>query len=157
LCEDSVAYFRQTGDPRGLACELAVLGRVAALQVDDQAALSAYGECLRLRNALVSVDLAFIAAEYADLVMRTAVVVDCSPAVPEAAVRLMGAVAGLRETVAEEKLQVRKFDVVQTEHSKISGRLEATVLALLPICITVDSAVCSNQRVKSSLSGGECR
>ena len=30
-----------------------------------------------------------------------------------------------------------------------------TSLVLVPICITVESAVCSNQREKVSLSGGE--
>ena len=99
LGEDCVARFRHLGDPRGLACELALLGRIAALQADDAAAVIAYAECLSLRHAIVSVDLAFTAEEFARLLMRRATAGDAGCVLLVGAVRLFGAVAVARASL----------------------------------------------------------
>ncbi len=46
----------------------------------------------------------------------------------EVARRATDLLDAIREAVPPEQLEIRKFDVIQTEHSKISGRIEGTAL-----------------------------
>ncbi|HZT79742.1 MAG TPA: LCCL domain-containing protein [Gemmataceae bacterium] len=47
---------------------------------------------------------------------------------PEVARRAEAILDKIRETVSEEDLQVREYDVVETGHSRISGRIESATL-----------------------------
>ena len=96
LCEESVSLFRQHDEPRGLAAELGLLGRLTALQGDDAAAEWAYAECLRLSRSLANVDLVFVLEWVAELRGR----IGLGSAQHEqlvSAARLFGAAAALRD------------------------------------------------------------
>jgi hypothetical protein len=100
LCEDSVATFRQLGDIRGLAEELRLLGRIAALQDDDAAALAAYAECLSLSHALRKVDVAYCLEGLALAAVRLGARGQ-RPDQTSAAVHLLGAAAAIREGLGD--------------------------------------------------------
>jgi predicted ATPase/DNA-binding XRE family transcriptional regulator len=96
LCQESVATFRQLGDVRGLTDELRLLGRIATLQGDDRGAAAAYAEYLTLSHAVSQVNLASSLEELALALARIAAH-EHQPAHLQAAVRLLGAAAALRE------------------------------------------------------------
>jgi hypothetical protein len=94
LGEEAVAAFRQLGDDRGLSGALSVLGRVAGLQGDEQGAVAAYTEGLRLRHAAPNEDLARSLEGLAQVVARQAARPGAGRLM-ERAVYLFGAAAAL--------------------------------------------------------------
>jgi predicted ATPase/transcriptional regulator with XRE-family HTH domain len=96
LCEASLATFRDLGDARGVRSEVRLLGRIAGLQGDDRTAVAAYAECLALRLDMGGPDLAF-SLEGLALALVHIAAQEQQPSRLQAAVRLLGAAAALRE------------------------------------------------------------
>jgi predicted ATPase/DNA-binding XRE family transcriptional regulator len=94
LCEEAVAAFRQLSDDARLSGALSVLGRVAGLQGDEQGAVAAYAESLRLRHAAPTEDLARSLEGLAQVVARQAARTGAGRRM-ERAVHLFGAAAAL--------------------------------------------------------------
>ena len=91
MCEENAATFRALGDARGLCEQLRLLGRIATLQGDDRTAAAAHAECLALRHALRSIELAFSLEGVALALARL------GTTRLEPVVRLLGAAAAVRE------------------------------------------------------------
>ena len=100
LCAETLARFRQLGDVRGLTVGLGVLGRVAALQGDDESAVTAYTECVTLSHAAARADLVLSLEGLAQAVARQAAQGAVGSQMERAA-RLFGAAAALRATLGE--------------------------------------------------------
>ncbi len=100
LCAETLARFRQLGDVRGLTVGLGVLGRVAALQGDDESAVTAYTECVTLSHAAARADLVLSLEGLAQAVARQAAQRAVGSQMERAA-RLFGAAAALRATLGE--------------------------------------------------------
>jgi predicted ATPase/transcriptional regulator with XRE-family HTH domain len=125
LCEDSVRRFRQLGEPRGLAGELGLLGRLAALQGDDAAAADAYSECLRLSQSLARVDLVFVLEEVAEVRARLAEH-RAQPDQLERAARLFGAAAALRDRLGSAASRSWEIPLVPLNRERYEHQVAAT-------------------------------
>ena len=124
LCGESVTLFRQLGDPRGLAAELSLLGRVAALLGDDESAAAAYTECLTFTHSAARVDVLFtvegLAEVSARLAMRRA-----STAETLRAARLFGAAAAIRDMLGDAATQSWSIPLVPVDRAAYQRQVVA--------------------------------
>jgi tetratricopeptide (TPR) repeat protein len=129
LCEQSVQRFRQLGELRGLAAELALLARLAVLQGDDDTAAALYAECLSLIQSRPKVELVFALEGLAEVLARLAMRRAWRHQLVCVA-RLLGAASALRDRLGSAASRSVTIPVASTNRDDYIHAVAATRAAL---------------------------